>query len=197
MEMRLVEKAQQLKSEVNQSWLGSLINTIVGNLKLSISNIHIRYEDGESNPGHPFAAGVTLEKLLAVTVDDNGNETFITGGSLDRIQKSVELDRLALYLDSDITPWHIDKPWEDLLPPEWVQVEPIFSLFLQLHMLRACSNYETLIIYLLQVFRYGTKEGKPADRIVKQYTYILEPITRNAKYTKLRANELAKSDQPL
>ncbi|XP_062094114.1 intermembrane lipid transfer protein VPS13-like [Humulus lupulus] len=87
MEMKLVEKAQQLKSEVNQSWLGSLINTIVGNLKLSISNIHIRYEDSESNPGHPFAAGVTLEKLLAVTVDDNGNETFITGGSLDRIQK--------------------------------------------------------------------------------------------------------------
>ncbi|XP_062119153.1 intermembrane lipid transfer protein VPS13-like [Humulus lupulus] len=81
---------------------------------------------------------------------------------------SVELDRLALYLDSDIIPWHIDKPWEDLLPSEWVQV-----------------------------FRYGTKEGKPADRIVKQHTYILEPITGNAKYTKLRANELAMSDQPL
>ena len=31
----------------NQSWLGSLINTIVGNLKLSISNIHIRYEVSE------------------------------------------------------------------------------------------------------------------------------------------------------
>jgi hypothetical protein len=31
----------------NKSWLGSLISTIIGNLKLSISNIHIRYEDGE------------------------------------------------------------------------------------------------------------------------------------------------------
>lgn len=40
-----------------------------------------------SNPGHPFAAGVTLEKLLAVTVDDSGKETFVTGGTLDRIQK--------------------------------------------------------------------------------------------------------------
>ena len=40
-----------------------------------------------SNPGRPFAAGITLEKLLAVTVDDNGKETFITGGALDRIQK--------------------------------------------------------------------------------------------------------------
>lgn len=40
-----------------------------------------------SNPGHPFAAGLTLEKLAAVTVDENGKETFVTGGSLDRIQK--------------------------------------------------------------------------------------------------------------
>lgn len=31
----------------NKSWLGSLISTIIGNLKLSISNIHIRYEDLE------------------------------------------------------------------------------------------------------------------------------------------------------
>jgi len=40
-----------------------------------------------SNPGHPFAAGVSLDKLSAVTVDDSGKETFITGGALDRIQK--------------------------------------------------------------------------------------------------------------
>ncbi|MCH90779.1 vacuolar sorting protein, partial [Trifolium medium] len=34
----------------------------------------------------------------------------------------VELDRLAVYLDSDIIPWHVDKAWEDLLPSEWFQV---------------------------------------------------------------------------
>lgn len=27
------------------SWLGSIIATIIGNLKVSISNVHIRYED--------------------------------------------------------------------------------------------------------------------------------------------------------
>lgn len=27
------------------SWLASLIATIIGNLKISISNVHIRYED--------------------------------------------------------------------------------------------------------------------------------------------------------
>ncbi|TQD75366.1 hypothetical protein C1H46_039097 [Malus baccata] len=152
----------------NTSWLGSLISTIIGNLKLSISNIHIRYEDIESNPGHPFAAGITLESLSAKTVDSNGNETFVTGGALDCIQKSVQLDRLALYLDSDIAPWHVNKPWEDLLPSEWVQV-----------------------------FRFGTQYGKPADRLPKRHTYILEPVSGNAKYSKLPPNELADSGQPL
>ena len=97
----------------NKSWLESLINMVIGNLKLSVSNIHIRYEDTErwalfnpyfnhqlhgtllisfcSNPGHPFAAGVTLDKLLAVTVDDTGQETFATGGALERIQKVLVL----------------------------------------------------------------------------------------------------------
>lgn len=146
MEMKLLERAQRLKTEeVNKSWLGSLISTIMGNLKLSISNIHIRYEDSESNLGHPFAVGVTLDKLSAFTVDNNGNETFVTGGALDRIQKSVELERLALYFDADISPWHLDKPWEDLLPSEWSQA-----------------------------FRFGTKDGKVATSLVREHSYILE-----------------------
>ncbi|KAJ8763967.1 hypothetical protein K2173_003749 [Erythroxylum novogranatense] len=168
MEMKLLERAQQSKLEVNKSWVGSLINTIIGNLKLSISNIHIRYEDLESNPGHPFAAGVTLQKLSAVTVDDSGTETFVTGGSLDHIQKSVELDQLALYLDSDISPWHLNKPWEDLLPLEWSQV-----------------------------FRFGTENGRPAAYVVKKHSYLLQPVTGNAKYSKFRPDELSNSDQPL
>ncbi|KAM7253912.1 hypothetical protein ACFE04_031594 [Oxalis oulophora] len=168
MEMRLLEKAEQFKAEMNKSWLGSLINTIIGNLRLSISNIHIRYEDLESNPGHPFAAGVTLEKLSAVTVDECGQETFITGGSLDQIQKSVVLDQLAVYLDSDISPWDIDKSWEYLHPPEWVQV-----------------------------FKFGTEKGRPADHLVRKHTYILQPVSGDATYLKLRPNESTRSDQPL
>ncbi|EMS67265.1 hypothetical protein TRIUR3_31709 [Triticum urartu] len=37
--------------------------------------------------GHPFAAGLVLSKLSAVTVDDHGKETFATGGDLDRVKK--------------------------------------------------------------------------------------------------------------
>lgn len=34
-----------LQPPAANSWLGSLIATIIGNLKISISNVHIRYED--------------------------------------------------------------------------------------------------------------------------------------------------------
>ncbi|XP_043697676.1 uncharacterized protein LOC122648528 isoform X2 [Telopea speciosissima] len=168
MEMRLLESSQQLQSTMNKSWVGSLINTVIGNLKLSITNIHIRYEDLESNPGHPFASGVTLAKLSAVTIDDSGKETFVTGGALERVQKSVELERLALYFDSDIRPWHIDKPWEDLLPSEWSQV-----------------------------FEFGTKSGKSAGSVIEEHAYILQPVTGNAKYSKLRPDESTSTGQPL
>lgn len=36
------------------SWLGSLISTIIGNLKISISNVHIRYEDSVRLVGAVF-----------------------------------------------------------------------------------------------------------------------------------------------
>lgn len=40
-----------------------------------------------SNPGHPFSSGVTLAKLAAVTIDEQGNETFDTSGALDKLRK--------------------------------------------------------------------------------------------------------------
>lgn len=166
MEMKMLDSKQQSDSEVNKTWLGSLINTIIGNLKLSISNIHIRYEDLESNPGHPFAAGVTLEKLSAVTVDENGKETFVTGGELQHIRKLAELQQLAFYLDSDISPWQIDKPWDDLVPSEWAQV-----------------------------FKFGTKDGKPAEQPTRNHTYVLQPVSGNAKYSKRRQNGSSNGSQ--
>lgn len=40
-----------------------------------------------SNPGHPFSCGITLAKLAAVTMDEQGNETFDTSGALDKLRK--------------------------------------------------------------------------------------------------------------
>jgi vacuolar protein sorting-associated protein 13A/C len=75
-----------------------------------------------SNPGHPFAAGITLAKLAAVTMDEEGNETFDTSGALDKLRKSLQLERLALYHDSNSFPWEIEKQWDNITPEEWIEM---------------------------------------------------------------------------
>ncbi|KAJ4956285.1 hypothetical protein NE237_013068 [Protea cynaroides] len=122
LEAKARSNSKQGNAPVGNSWLGSLIATIIGNLKISISNVHIRYEDSVSNPGHPFSSGITLAKLAAVTTDEQGNETFDTSGALDKLRKSLHLERLAVYHDSDNPPWKIKKRWEDLSPKEWIEI---------------------------------------------------------------------------
>jgi hypothetical protein len=67
--------------------LRALIDTILGNLQLRITNVHVRYEDTVSNPGHEFAVGVMLQEISAQTVDANGKPAFITTNVLQTLRK--------------------------------------------------------------------------------------------------------------
>ena len=60
-------------------------------------------------------------KIVSMTIGEDGKEVFITGGTLGYIHKSVELEQLAFYFDSDIKPWEIGKPWKDLLLSKGIQ----------------------------------------------------------------------------
>ncbi|KAL2906378.1 putative vacuolar protein sorting-associated protein 13A [Bienertia sinuspersici] len=146
------------------SWLGSLIATIIGNLKITISNVHIRYEDTVSNYGHPFACGFTLAKLAAVTMDEQGNETFDTSGALDKLRKSLQLERLAIYHDSDKPPWKIDENWQDLSPSKWIEI-----------------------------FEEGINEPMPKPKTVTSWasnrTYLVAPINGVLRYHRLGSRE--------
>lgn len=48
-----------------------------------------------------------------------------------------------------------------------------------------------------QIFKFGTKDGKPADRLLQKHSYVLEPVTGKGNYSKLLLNEVADSKQPL
>jgi len=48
-----------------------------------------------------------------------------------------------------------------------------------------------------QIFSFGTKDGKPADTLLQKHSYILQPVTGKAKYSKLHSSEVADSKQPL
>uniref|UniRef100_A0A0D9VFX1 C2 domain-containing protein n=1 Tax=Leersia perrieri TaxID=77586 RepID=A0A0D9VFX1_9ORYZ len=151
------------------SWLYNLISTIIGNLKVTISNVHIRYEDSVSNSGHPFASGFTLSRLAAVTVDEDGNETFDAGVALDKLRKSVELHRLAIYHDSDSNPWKLSKKWEDLNPVEWGEV----------------------------IFQDGIDDHSASSVWAMNRNYLVSPINGTLNYKRLGKQERGDPDIPL
>lgn len=52
-------------------------------------------QDDTSNPGVPFACGLTLEKLSAHTVDEAGNQAFVKDNPLSLLRKVTPTLRLA------------------------------------------------------------------------------------------------------
>jgi len=81
--------------------------SIVMNLQVKVTNIHVRFEDDFSNCWHPWAAGFTLESLSLSTKhvpksSAEGAERFVT--------KSIEIAAISVYWDPDTrsSPWNID-----------------------------------------------------------------------------------------
>jgi vacuolar protein sorting-associated protein 13A/C len=83
-----------------QSFTAALTTTIIDNVQIQVKNVHVRYEDAISDPGHPFAAGLTLQELSAVSTDENWRPTWIQSTS-STTHKLATLASLALYWDTD------------------------------------------------------------------------------------------------
>lgn len=96
------EGLSQEEQKKSQSFTASLVSTIVNNLQITVKNIHIRYEDSISAPGHPFAAGLTLEEFSAVSTDGEWNPTYIQN-SVGVAHKLAKLEALAIYFNTDST----------------------------------------------------------------------------------------------
>lgn len=84
-------------------WLNygtSLVTNIVENLELKIRNVHIRYEDAVSVPGHRFSCGITIDSLSARSCDANWQTGFSTAWSQNSASyKLVELESMSFYWD--------------------------------------------------------------------------------------------------
>ena len=93
------------------------MQTILGNVQLKITNIHLRFEEPER--GSPFAFGLTLAELSAVSVDEDGEEAFVSSGALERLRKSARLSCLGLYFDPQACMLAPSEPWENLAIEEW------------------------------------------------------------------------------
>ncbi|PWY87578.1 vacuolar protein sorting-associated protein [Aspergillus heteromorphus CBS 117.55] len=94
------EGMSQEEQRRNQSFTQSMVTAVVDNLQISIKNVHIRYEDSLASPHHPFAIGVTLKELSAVSTDSEWNPTFIQSTS-STTHKLAILGALAVYWSTD------------------------------------------------------------------------------------------------
>ena len=94
------EGLSQEEQKKNQSFTQSLITKIMDNLQIGIKNIHVRYEDSISAPGHPFAMGLTLEEFSALSCDGDWKPTFIQTSSTVT-HKLATLGALAMYWNTD------------------------------------------------------------------------------------------------
>jgi hypothetical protein len=92
-------------------WLHGLVDTILGNLQVSIRHVHVRFE---AEPLHAvpssgaaetvMALGLTMQHLSADSVDAEGKPTFDVGGLAARLYKHAQLDALAVYFDPAAKP---------------------------------------------------------------------------------------------
>ncbi|PAV62062.1 hypothetical protein WR25_11522 isoform B [Diploscapter pachys] len=85
---------------VADSFAEKMITQIIKNLQVTISNIHVRFEDKYTNRHRPFCMGVTMEKLDFQTTDSNWKPT-IHKEAVKIIYKLVSLQNLAMYWNSD------------------------------------------------------------------------------------------------
>jgi vacuolar protein sorting-associated protein 13A/C len=97
---RNTEGMSKEEQQKNQSFTQSFVTAIVDNLQVSIKNVHVRYEDSIATPGHPFAVGLTLKEMSAVSTDGDWRPTFIQSTS-GTTHKLAVLNSLALYWNSD------------------------------------------------------------------------------------------------
>lgn len=90
--------AEEVKK--SQSFTESLVTKIVDNLQVTVKNIHVRYEDSISAPGHPFALGITLEEFSAVSTNGEWKPTYIQDTS-KTTHKLATLGALSVYWNTD------------------------------------------------------------------------------------------------
>jgi vacuolar protein sorting-associated protein 13A/C len=97
---RSQEGLSQDEQKRSQTFTASLVTKIVDNVQVTVKNIHVRYEDSISAPGHPFALGITLEEFSAVSTDGEWKPTFIQD-STKVTHKLATLGALAVYWNTD------------------------------------------------------------------------------------------------
>lgn len=98
------------------SYLQRLMGKIIDNIEISLSSIHVRYEDSLTIRGKTFAAGITLDTFCVVSTNNQWKETFVARDAhneFEPIHKRANLNNVGMYWCTDCA------PLAKLPPNEW------------------------------------------------------------------------------
>ena len=100
--LRTVEEQQDMVKQA--TYIQQLTTKIIDNLEVTLTNIHIRYEDSVSVPNNPFACGVTIERISLATTDESWTPGFVTRDAANKANTSVHklgtMEGLGIYWNS-------------------------------------------------------------------------------------------------
>ncbi len=93
-------------------YIQQMTTKIVDNIEITLTNLHIRYEDQFSIPGSVFSAGITIDSLTLAAADENWVSAFITrareakSGTAETttaaaVRKLGTLDNLCIYWNAE------------------------------------------------------------------------------------------------
>lgn len=156
----------QEEQQKSQSFTESLVTKIVDNLQIRVKNIHVRYEDSISTPGHPFAVGLTLQEFSAISTDGNWEPTYIQN-SIGGTHKLAKLEALAVYWNTDTSLLGTGRE---------AKVDSV-----------EVANHDEM----MRLFKEMITKADSPD--VAEHQFVLKPVSGQAK---LVLNQTAKTDTP-
>lgn len=165
-------------------YFAGMLDTILGNLEVTVHRIHLRLE-GElgdvsaaaSAPRDRFALGMTLESMELHTVDAEGAPAFSTKGLAERMRKSATLTRLAVYFDVGA---------ESLKPPDAASWDEVAPDALAKLMAAGVSSSERDAARNDEASRALIAR---AEAQVRERAYVLAPVSASALYERRGARD--------
>ncbi|XP_063292174.1 intermembrane lipid transfer protein VPS13D isoform X2 [Pelobates fuscus] len=102
------KSAQEQKGESYwYSVTASIVTRIVDNIELKIQDVHLRFEDGITDPSHPFAFGVCIKNVSVQNAIHEPVEKLMR-------KKQLEVEDFSIY-------WDVNSTLLGGLPPEKLQ----------------------------------------------------------------------------
>lgn len=75
---KLFEKMMQsIKDKEDQGYLAKIMNKIIDNLTIKVSNVHVRIENVTNSTSQSYSTGITIEELSLQTTDEKWQVKFV------------------------------------------------------------------------------------------------------------------------